>query len=98
MLSSPWVRNHPDMVRWTLFTWIVFDQFVLVLKTQPTWLRENHWMSMLIICDTVYLRKGNPYGIKYKLIIAMLNICAIFMIFLAALKKTVNAYLSNVSL
>src|SRR3954462_5229059 len=58
MLSSPWVWNHPNMVGWTCFTWLVFDPFVLALKTQPTWLRENHWMSMLITRGTAYLRKG----------------------------------------
>src|SRR4051812_44419467 len=67
------------------FTWIVFDQFVLVLKTQLTWLRENHWMSTLIIRDTVYLRKGNTYGTKYKLLIAMLSVYATFMILLDVL-------------
>ena len=41
MLSLPWVWNHPNMEGWTCFTWIVFDQFVLALKTQPTWLREK---------------------------------------------------------
>src|SRR4051812_29648602 len=66
MLSLPWVLKHPNMVGWTCFTWIVFDQFVLALKTQLTWLRENHWMSMLIIRGTVYLRNGNTYGTKYK--------------------------------
>src|ERR1041385_4855589 len=55
MLSSPWVWNHPNMVGWACFTWVVFDQFVLALKTQPTWLRENHWVSMLIIHNTAYL-------------------------------------------
>src|SRR3954471_22210993 len=98
MLSLPWLWNHPIVEGWTCFTWIIFDQFVLVIKTQPTWLRENHWMSMLIIRGTAYLRKGNTYGSKYKFLIAMLNLCAIFMILLAALKKTVNTYLSNVSL
>src|SRR3954468_19849534 len=98
MLSSSWVQNHPNMVGWTPFTWIIFDLFVLALKTQPTWLRENHWMSMLIIRDTSYLRKGNTYGIKYKILIAMLSLCATFMILLAALEKTLNTFLSNVSL
>ena len=86
------------MVGWTLFTWIVFDPYVLVLKTQLAWLRENHWMSMLILRDTAYLRKGNTYGTKYKLLIAMLSLCAKFMILLAALKETENTFLSNVSL
>src|SRR3954469_19026393 len=45
-------------------------------KSQPTWLRENHWMSMLIIRDTAYLKKGNTYGTKYKLLIAMLSVYA----------------------
>ena len=85
MLSSPWVLNHPNMEGWTCFTWLVFDQFVLALKTQPTWLREDHLMSMLIIRGTAYLRKGNTYGIKYKFVIAMLNLYATFMILLAAL-------------
>src|SRR4051794_29174565 len=98
MLSSPWVWNHPNMVGWTCFTWIVFDQFALALKTQPPWLRENHWMSMLIILGTAYLRKGNTYGIKYKFLIAMLNLCATFMISLAALIYLVNTFLFNVSL
>src|ERR1041385_2420558 len=98
MLSLQWVWSHPNMVGWTCFTWIVFDQFVLVLKTQPTWLRENHWMIMLIIRGTAYLRKGNTYGIKYKFIIAMLNLCATFMISLSVLKQIVNTFLSNVSL
>src|SRR3954467_983211 len=98
MLSSPWVMNHPNMVGWTCFTWIVFDQFVLALKTRPTWLRENHWMSMLIICGTAYLRKGHTFGTKYKLLIAMLSVYATFIILLAALIHIVNTYLSNVSL
>src|SRR3954462_9872121 len=98
MLSLPWVWNHPNMVGWTCFTWFVSNLFVLALKTQLTWLRENHWMSMLIIRDTVYLRKGNTYGIKYKLLIAMMNLCATFMILLAALKNIVNTFLSNVIL
>src|SRR4051812_25495762 len=85
MLSLPWVLNHPNMVGWTCFTWIVFGQFVLALKNQPTWLRENHWMSMLIIRGTAYLRKGNTYGTKYKFLIAMLSVYATFMILLAAL-------------
>src|SRR4051812_46714489 len=85
MLSLPWVLNHPNMVGWTCFTWLVFDQFVLAIKTQPIWLRENHWMSMLITRGTAYLRKGNTYGTKYKLLIAMLSVYATFMILLAAL-------------
>src|ERR1044071_95289 len=98
MLSSPWVMNHPNMVGWTCFTWIVFDQFVLALKTRPTWLSENHWMSMLIIRGTAYLRKGNTYGIKYMFLIAMLNFCATFMILLVVLIYIINTSLSNVSL
>src|ERR1041384_2281990 len=85
MISLPWVLNHPNMEGWTCFTWLVFEQFVLALKTQPTWLREDHWMSMLIIRGTAYHRKGNTYGIKYKFLIAMLNLYATFMILLAAL-------------
>ena len=85
MLYSPWVWNHPNMVGWTCFTWLVFDQFVLAIKTQPTWLRENHWMSILITRGIAYLRKGNTNGIKYKFLIAMLNLYATFMILLAAL-------------
>src|SRR3954465_8143289 len=85
MLSLRWVLNHPNIVGWTCFTWLVFDQFVLALKTQPTWLRENHCMTMLITCGTAYLRKGNTYGIKYKFHIAMLNLYATFMILLASL-------------
>src|SRR4051812_9190827 len=54
-------------------------------KTQPTWLRENHWMSTLIICETTYLRKGITYGIKYKFLIAMLSVYATFMILLVVL-------------
>src|ERR1044071_2900778 len=80
-----------------IFTWIVFDQFVLALKTQPTWLRENHWMSMLIIRGTAYLRKGNIYGIKYMFLIAMLNFCATIMILLVVLIQIINTSLSNVS-
>src|SRR3954471_17525778 len=98
MLSLPWVRNHPNMVGWTFFTWIVFDLFVLALKTEPNWLRKNYWMSMLIIRDTAYLRKGNTYWIKYILLIAMLSVCVTFMILLAALEKIANAFLSNVNL
>ena len=82
----PWVWNHPNMVGWTLFTWIVFDLFMLALKNQPTWLRENNWMSMLIIRDTTYLIKGNTYGIRYKFLVVMLNLCATFMISLVVLK------------
>src|SRR3954470_10633444 len=98
MLSLPWVWNHPNMEGWTCFTWIVFDQFVLELKTQPTWLRENHWMSMLIIRDTAYLRKGNTYWIKYILLIAMLSVCATFMILLAVIEKITHTFPSNVNL
>src|ERR1041385_2030832 len=36
----------PKYGRMTCFTWIIFDQFMLALKIQPTWLGENHWMSM----------------------------------------------------
>ena len=85
MLSLPWMLNHQNMVGWTCFTWIVFEQFMLALKNQPTWLRENHWVSMLIIRDTAYLSKGNTYGTKYKLLIAMPSPFATFMILLAAL-------------
>src|SRR3954468_19918498 len=98
MLSLPWLWNHPNMVGWTCSTWIVFDQFLLALKTQPTWLRENHWMSLLIIRDTAYLRKGNTYGTKYKLLIVMLSPFATFMILLDALKYTKNTFLSNATL
>src|SRR3954469_14508947 len=98
MLSLPWVWNHPNMVGWTCSTWIVFDQFVLALKTQPTCLRENHWMSMLIIRDTACLRKGNTYGTKYKLLIAMLSVYATFIILLDVLIYIVNTFLSNASL
>src|ERR1041385_3938046 len=45
MLSLPWVWNHLNMVGWTLFTWIVFDLSVVGLKTQPSWLSENNWMT-----------------------------------------------------
>ena len=53
---------------------------------------------MLILRGTAYLRKGNTYGAKYKIIIAMSSLYARFMIFLAALKETENTFLSNVSL
>ena len=59
---------------------------------------ENHWMSMLILRVTAYLRKGNSYGIKSELLIAMLSLCAKFMILLAALREIENTFLSNVSL
>src|SRR3954464_8582557 len=98
MLSLPWVWNHPNMVGWTCLTWIIFDQFVLALKTQQTWLNESHWMSMLIIRGAAYLRKGNTYGVKYKFLIAMLSVYATFMILLVALKETENTFLYNVSL
>src|ERR1041384_5936931 len=97
MLSSPWVWSHPNMVGWTCFTWIIFDQFVLALKTEPTWLRENHWMGMLIIRDTAYLKKGNTYWIKYMLLISMLSVCDTFMILLAALENIANTFPSNAS-
>ena len=53
---------------------------------------------MLILRGTAYLRKGNTYGIKYKFLIAMLSLCAKFMILIVVLKETVNTFLSNVSL
>src|SRR4051812_47181004 len=86
------------MAGWTLFTWIVFDLFFLALKTQLTWLRENHWISILTLCDTAYLIKGSTYGLKYNILIAMLSPCATFMILLAALKEIESTFLSNVIL
>ena len=35
-------------------------------------------MSMLVMCDTVYLKKGNYYGVKFNVCNAMLGICEIY--------------------
>ena len=63
-LLHQWLKNHSKSITLLkLFSWIIFDPFVLVLKPQLAQLRENHQMSMLILCDTAYLKKGNFYGI-----------------------------------
>ena len=36
-------------------------------------------MSMLVLCDTVYLKKGNYYGIKFNVCKAMLGIYVKYM-------------------
>ena len=55
-------------------------------------------MIMLVMCDTVYLKKGNFYSIKLILCNAMVGIYAIIMILLVVLKTLRNTFPTNVSL
>ena len=73
-----------------LFTWIIFDPYVLVLKPQLAQLSANLQMSMLVMCDTVYLKKGNYYGVKFNVCNDMLGIYVNYMILLVVLKTLRN--------
>ena len=55
-------------------------------------------MSMLVMCDTAYLKKGNFYWIKFIICSAMLGIYVKYMIVLAVLKTLRNTFLTNVGL
>ena len=55
-------------------------------------------MSMLILCDTAYLKKGNFYGIILIVCIVMLWIYVKDIILLVVLKTLKNTFPSNVSL
>ena len=55
-------------------------------------------MSMLVMCDTVYLKKGNYYGVKFNVYNAMLGIYVGNMILLVVLKTLKNTFPTNVSL
>ena len=55
-------------------------------------------MSMLVLCDTVYLKKGNYYGIKFNVCNAMLGIYVKFMSLLVVLKTLRNTYPINACL
>ena len=55
-------------------------------------------MSMLVMCDTVYLKKGNFYWIKFIVCNAMLGIYVKYMILLVVLKTLRNTFRTNVSL
>ena len=50
------------------------------------------------MCDIVYLKKGNYYGVKFNVCNAMLGIYAIIMILLVVLKTLRNTFPTNVSL
>ena len=55
-------------------------------------------MSMLVMCDTVYLKKGNYYGVKFNVCNAMLGMYVKYMILLVVLKTLRNTFPTNVSL
>ena len=55
-------------------------------------------MSMLVMCDTVYLKKGNYYGVKFNICNAMLGIYVKYMILLVVLKTLRNTFPINASL
>ena len=55
-------------------------------------------MSMLVMCDTAYLKKGNFYWIKFIVGSDMLGIYVKYMIVLVVLKTLRNTFLTNVSL
>ena len=55
-------------------------------------------MSMLVMCDTVYLKEGNVYWIKFIICNAMLGIYVKYMILLVVLKTLRNTFPTNVSL
>ena len=55
-------------------------------------------MSMLVMCDTVYLKKGNFYWVKFIVCNAMLGIYVKYMILLVVLKTLRNTFPTNVSL
>ena len=55
-------------------------------------------MSMLVMCDTVYLKKGNYYGMKFNVCNAMLGLYVNFMILPIALRTLKNTFPTYVSL
>ena len=55
-------------------------------------------MSMLVMCDTAYLKKGNFYWIKFIVCNAMLGIYVKYMMLLVVLKTLRNTFPTNVSL
>ena len=55
-------------------------------------------MSMLVMCDTVYLKKGNYYGVKFNICNDMLGIYVNYMILLVVLKTLRNTFPTNVCL
>ena len=55
-------------------------------------------MSMLVLCDAVYLKKGNYYGIKFNVCNAMLGIYVKYMSLLVVLKTLRNTYPINACL
>ena len=55
-------------------------------------------MSMPVMCDTIYLNKGNFYWVKFIICNAMLGIYVIYMILLVVLKTLRNTFPTNVSL
>ena len=55
-------------------------------------------MSMLIMCDTEYLKKGKLYWIKFIVCNAMLGIYVKYMILLVVLKTLRNTFPTNVRL
>ena len=54
-------------------------------------------MSMLVMCDSAYLKKGNFYWIKFIVCNAMLGIYVKYMILLVVLKTLRNTFPINVS-
>ena len=55
-------------------------------------------MSMLVMCDTEYLKKGKFYQVKFIVCNAMLGIYAKYMILFVVLKTLRNTFPINVSL
>ena len=55
-------------------------------------------MSMLVMYNTEYLKKGNFYGVKFNVCNAMLGIYVKYMILLVVLKTLRNTFPTNVSL
>ena len=55
-------------------------------------------MSMLFMCDTVYLKKGNFYWIKFIVCNAMLGLYVNYMILLVVLKTLRNTFPTNACL
>jgi len=55
-------------------------------------------MSMLVMCDTAYLKRGNFYWIEFIVCNAMLGIYVKYMILLDGLKTLRNTFPINVSL
>ena len=55
-------------------------------------------MSMLVMCDTAYLKKGNVYWIKFIVCSAMLRIYVKYTMLFVVLKTLRNTFPTNVSL